>query len=267
MKFGSSALSRRRLLQAAAFMTADKGSSSSSRPTSFVLVPGAWHGGWCYARVAKILRAQGHQVFTPTLTGVGERSHLARCAAIDWATHVEDVVNVIRWEQLQAVVLCGHSYGGLVISGVADSLPDRIASLVYVDAVIGQNDRSAMDDADPQQALESLKRVTEYDGGMLPPYPAAALNVNLGDRAMVDALCTPQPFTTLTQRLKLTGAHLRIEKKTFVRATRWPGSAAVTRTYDYVRRDPSWTVIDVGSGHDVMLDAPNRLAEILLDVR
>jgi len=94
-------------------------------PYTFVLVHGAWHGGWCWQRVADRLRGGGHTVFTPTLTGLGERSHLLR-AGIDLKTHIADVVNVMKWEGLSDVVLCGHSYGGMVISGVAEALPQAI---------------------------------------------------------------------------------------------------------------------------------------------
>src|SRR5688500_14307656 len=102
---------------------------SPAAPTrDLVLVHGAWHGGWCYARVAEALRASGHRVFTPTLTGLGERSHLASLGEVGLGVHIRDVLNVIRWEQLEEVVLCGHSYGGLVVGGVADAVPERIAS-------------------------------------------------------------------------------------------------------------------------------------------
>jgi pimeloyl-ACP methyl ester carboxylesterase len=98
-------------------------------------VHGAWHGSWCWARVRRALVAQGHDVFTPTLTGVGERSHLL-ARDIDLQVHIDDVSNLIRWEALDEVILCGHSYGGCVISGAADALPDRIAALVYLDAFL-----------------------------------------------------------------------------------------------------------------------------------
>src|SRR5580704_13879861 len=94
--------------------------------STFVLVHGAWHGGWCWKRVRKALQAQGHEVFTPTLTGVAERSHLLS-PQVNLETHIDDVANLIQWEELSDVVLCGHSYGGCVISGVADRIPDRMA--------------------------------------------------------------------------------------------------------------------------------------------
>src|SRR5712672_1898240 len=106
-----------------------------SAMTDYVLIHGAWHGSWCWARVRRLLAAGAHRVFTPTLTGVGERSHLlSRHVNLD--THIGDVVNLIRWEELSDVVLCGHSYGGCVVSGVADRVPNRIGALVYLDAFL-----------------------------------------------------------------------------------------------------------------------------------
>ena len=107
----------------------------SMSATTFVLVHGAWHGGWCYARVAALLRARGHTVFTPTLTGQGERAHLLN-GAVNLSTHIEDVLGVFRCERLTDVVLAGHSYGGMVITGVADRIPERIKALAYLDAFI-----------------------------------------------------------------------------------------------------------------------------------
>ena len=103
--------------------------------STFVLVHGAWHGGWCWRRVERLLRAQGHEVLTPTLTGLGERAHLMS-RQIDLETHIEDVLGVLRIENLRDVVLCGHSYGGMVITGVADREPECITALVYLDAFV-----------------------------------------------------------------------------------------------------------------------------------
>jgi len=103
--------------------------------STYVLVHGAWHGSRCWKRVRKALQVQGDDVFTPTLTGLGERSHLLS-PHVNLGTHIEDIVNLIKWEELSDVVLCGHSYGGCVISGVADRVPDRIGALVYLDAFV-----------------------------------------------------------------------------------------------------------------------------------
>ncbi len=111
---------------------------------TFVLVHGAWHGGWCYARVAGLLRARGHTVFTPTLTGQGERAHLLS-GSINLSTHIEDVLGVFAFERLDDVVLAGHSYGGMVITGVADRIPERIRALAYLDAFVPENGQSLFD--------------------------------------------------------------------------------------------------------------------------
>jgi pimeloyl-ACP methyl ester carboxylesterase len=119
--------------------------------STFVLVHGAWHGGWCYKRVAQLLRQSGHEVYTPTLTGLGERSHLMN-RTIDLETHVRDIVDVIRWEELSDLVLCGHSYGGMVISGVVEKVPEKIRALVYLDAFVPDSGQALTDFLPPEQA-------------------------------------------------------------------------------------------------------------------
>jgi pimeloyl-ACP methyl ester carboxylesterase len=116
----------------------------ASKSTTFVLVHGAWSGGWCYSRAAALLRARGHAVFTPTLTGQGERAHLLS-GAINLSTHIEDVLGVFRFERLSDVVLAGHSYGGMVITGVADRIADKIKTLAYLDAFVPEDGQSLFD--------------------------------------------------------------------------------------------------------------------------
>ena len=106
--------------------------------TTFVLIHGAWHGGWCWKKVSPILREAGHETYSPTLTGLGERSHLLS-RDIDLNCHIQDVVNVLEYKGLKDVVLVGHSYAGMVITGVADRCPERLAQLVYLDAFAPQN--------------------------------------------------------------------------------------------------------------------------------
>src|SRR5271156_5185184 len=127
--------------------------------STFVLVHGAWHGGWCWQRVAAKLRSGGHNVFAPTLTGLGERVHLLR-AGIDLKTHITDVVNVMKWEELTDVVLCGHSYGGFIISGVAEAMSAQgmapaIRSIVFLDAFVPRDDEAVRDLTGPaiQEAI------------------------------------------------------------------------------------------------------------------
>jgi pimeloyl-ACP methyl ester carboxylesterase len=230
---------------------------------TFVLVHGAWHGGWCWRRVSDLLEKQGHKVFTPTLTGLGERRHLMR-TGINVSTHVTDVVNLIKWERLSGIVLCGHSYGGMVISGIAEQAADKIASIVFLDAFVPDNGDS-MENLTSQVVRDGLKAATERGDIGVPPRSAAQFMVNDKDQAWVDAMCVPQPIGTMTEMLKLSGARETIGKKSYIRAGAYPNPGfdkAMTR----VQADKSWCVYSVPCGHDVMVDLPERLAEILLEV-
>ena len=155
--------------------------------STYVLVHGAWHGSWCWKRVRKALQARGHEVFTPALTGVGERSHLlSRQVNLD--THIDDVVNLIQWEELSDVVLCGHSYGGAVISGVAERIPDRIGALVYLDAFVLKNGQCLHDTLPPEQRnLQMELTATHGEGWKVPPIPAEVFHVNANDAAWVES--------------------------------------------------------------------------------
>ncbi len=232
-------------------------------PTTFVLVHGAWHGGWCWQRVADALRAQGHTVFAPTLTGLGERAHLMN-ADVNLSTHVADIVNVFKYERLDDVVLCGHSYGGFVISGVAEQCAPAIRSIVFLDAFVPNHGDSV--EATTSQAVRQAIEAAKAQGGLgLPPRPAAFFKVNEKDQPWVDALCVPQPVACFTEKVALTGALEGIGKKSYIRARSYenPGfDHALTR----VKADSSWRTYEVPCGHDVMVDAPERLTEILLEV-
>ena len=169
---------------------------------TFVLVHGAWHGGWCWQRVADRLRGAGHAVFTPTLTGLGERSHLLS-AGIDLTTHITDVINVIKWEGLTDVVLCGHSYGGFVISGVAEQMTPAIRSIVFLDAFVPRNGESVQDLTAPA-VKDSIAAALQRGDIAISPRAAEAFGVNAADRAWVDRLCVGQPIATFTGKIALT---------------------------------------------------------------
>jgi pimeloyl-ACP methyl ester carboxylesterase len=232
-------------------------------PKTFVLVHGAWHGGWCWPRVADRLRARGHIVFTPTLTGLGERAHLLH-PGINLTLHVADVVSVIKYEQLADIVLVGHSYGGCVISGVAEAMPDAIRSIVFLDAFIPDSGEAMLDLVQP--AVEEVIRAALTRGDTtVPVRDAAAFRVNEKDRAWVDSLSRPQPMGTMTEKIKLTGARERIPKKTYIRATGYP-NVSFDKAYARTKADRSWRTYEVACGHDVMIDDPDRLTEILLEV-
>jgi pimeloyl-ACP methyl ester carboxylesterase len=232
-----------------------------SESRTFVLVHGAWHGAWCWTRVAARLRAHGHTVVVPTLAGLGERAHHLS-GSINLGTHIQDVVRLIDMENLENVVLCGHSYGGMVITGVADQRPDTIGALIYLDAFVPENGQSVFDYSSAESVAAQLAWAADNDGFSIPPPPAAMLGVNCEDQPWVDAKCSPQPLATFCERIKLTGATSRAAKKTYILATGWQGSP-FTRFYEACAADPQWSTRTVDAGHDVMIDAPDRLAEML----
>src|SRR5436853_1016103 len=174
----------------------------AASPPTFVLVHGAWSGGWCYARVAALLRSRGHTVFTPTLTGQGERAHLFS-GAINLSTHIEDVLGLFRFERLSDVVLAGHSYGGMVITGVADRIAEKVKALVYLDAFIPGDGQSLFDINIPANNQRFLAQAGASGGLSVPAPPAAYFGVNAADAAIVDALATPFPLGCFTEKLRL----------------------------------------------------------------
>ena len=240
---------------------------SEMRPNqaAYVLVHGAWHGSWCWQRVRKNLQDAGHQVFTPTLTGLGDRSHL-NSAAVDLSTHIADVVNLLRWEDLSDVILCGHSYGGMVISGVADQVPERIRALVYLDAFVPEDGECVFDLLSQKSAEQMrLRAQTAGAGWNVPPIPAEHFNVNSHDAAWVNARCTSQSIATFEEHLKLNRVPARKHDSTYIAATGWdwdnsPFPAALERA-----RANGWRIRTLPCGHEAKLDLPDELTHLLLD--
>jgi len=230
---------------------------------TFVLVHGAWRGSWCWKRVRKALQSEGHDVFTPTLTGVGERSHLLS-SSVNLETHIDDVVNLIQWEDLRDVVLCGHSYGGCVVSGAADRVSERIRALVYLDAFVLQNGQSLLETLPPAQKSGQLEAAARGEGWKVPPIPAEFFNVNAVDRDWVNRQCTVQPLATFQQPIKLIGKVDGIRDVTFILATGF-GDSPFTPFYEQAKAR-GWKALTMPCGHDVMLDRPDELTRVLLDV-
>jgi pimeloyl-ACP methyl ester carboxylesterase len=230
---------------------------------TFVLVHGAWHGGWCWRRVTDLLERKGHKVFTPTMTGLGERSHLLD-PKVNLATHVTDIVNVLKWESLADVVLVGHSYGGMIISGVAEQAREAIGSIVFLDAFVPENGDSLATKAS-QPVRESIAALTQKGESAMKPVPAAVFRVNEKDRGWVDGMCTMHPLATLTDTISLTGARDRIAKKAYIRAKGYP-SVPFDGYQQRLEATGGWRVYEMPCGHDAMVDMPDRLTEILLEV-
>lgn len=233
------------------------------RRRTFVLVHGAWHGGWCWRRVADILEAAGHDVHAPTLTGLGERAHLLS-GDITLDTHIRDVVDCFESNDVRDAVLCGHSYGSWVISGAVEYVPSRVASIVFVDAYVPSDGQSGLETA-PRDVRDSILRAHDAGAVARPAPPAAALRVNARDRAWVDARLTSQPLGVSFQKIRLTGAVERVATKAYVRAAGYP-SVELDRVLTAVRARTTWRTYTVPGGHDVMVDEPVRLAEILIEV-
>jgi pimeloyl-ACP methyl ester carboxylesterase len=229
---------------------------------NFVLVHGAWHGGWIWKRVARRLRDEGHDVYTPTMTGLGERKHLLN-AAINLSTHIQDIVNVIRFEKLSDVVLCGHSYAGMVISGVADQISERIASLFYLDAFVPEDGNSIFTLSPESIQLSRIKDAGRYGGLTVPPIPAEVFRVNKQDRAWIDEMCTPHPLATMIEAIRLQGNHLKVKSKTYVLASGWE-SGPFKQFYERIRKDSGWITRAIESGgHCAMLDQPDDVSNLL----
>jgi pimeloyl-ACP methyl ester carboxylesterase len=228
----------------------------------FVLVHGAWHGGWCWRRVADRLEKQGHKVFTPTLTGLGERSHLMS-PSIDLDTHINDVVNVVKWEDLKGVCLVAHSYGGWPVSGALEKILDRVSSIVFLDAFVPEDGQKGFDVASDFSRKGTVEAQQKGEISRPAP-PASAFHVNEQDRAWVDSKTMPQPLALAFSTIKLTGARERVAKTTYIRAPIYPQPAFDTY-YAAKKADPSWRTYEVPCGHDVMVDMPDRLVEILLE--
>lgn len=229
--------------------------------TTFVLVHGAWHGGWCYKRVARLLRGAGHEVYTPTLTGLGERAHLMS-RSIDLGTHIQDIVGVIRYEELSDVVLCGHSYGGMVIAGVAEQIAATVRSLVYLDAFVPENGKSLFDYLPAEQSDQMRTDAAQNgEGYKVTPIPAAAFAVNDKDAAWVDAMCVKQPLATFEQKLALSGR--RGPKRVYVLAAAWDPSP-FQQFGARLKDDRNWQFFSIACGHDVMVDRPQELANTLI---
>ena len=232
--------------------------------STLVLVHGMSLGGWCWNRVAGPLRKAGHDVYTPTLTGLGDRSHLLN-RKINLETHIEDVVNLMKWEDLKDVILVGHSYGGSVVTGVADRETQRIHKLVYLDAFIPKNGESVMDLQPPHRVAYYKDVVAEKGKGWLvPPNPAELYGVtDSDDQAWIDNYSVPQPFSTLDQALILENqAKERPYSNVFIWASNFMPSPFV-QFAQRCRSDPAWDYHEVPSGHMVMMSNAEDLVSIL----
>ena len=232
--------------------------------TTFVLVHGAWHGGWCWREVAGRLQSAGHRVFAPTLTGLADRSHLlSRETGLE--THILDIVNLLAWEELDDAVLCGHSYGGMVVTGAADRAAGRLRALVYLDAFVPADGRSLSDMAPPERVDGMLRDAAERgDGWKVPPLPASVWLDDPAQQAWVQPKVTPHPLRCFTDPLALTGAWATVACKMHILAAANDPSP-FHAIHERAASEPGWLCRRIAGPHDLMISHPAETVALLLE--
>jgi pimeloyl-ACP methyl ester carboxylesterase len=231
--------------------------------TTFVLVHGAWHGGWSWQLVSQQLEAAGHRAITPTLTGLGERAHLIS-PQVNLATHVEDVAAVLRYEDLRDVVLVGHSYAGLVITGAGAREFDRVAQLIYYDAFLPDDGQSALDLLPPHVARHFTESAEQHGAGwLMPRRPLEALGVRSPTaKAWLEPRLVPHPLATYSDKLWF---DLRVRQlpSSYISCTDW---AAVFAPYAEKAGRLGWPVREITADHEALATAPHLLASVILEL-
>ena len=217
---------------------------------TFVLIPGGWRGGWTFADFVARLAREGHEAYAVTLSGLEETPD-GSAAAINLDTHIGNVTELLEVEDLSEVILCSHSYGGMVATGVADRMAERIAALVYLDAFVPEDGQSWWDLANERFRRLIIEQARRDGFSVLPP-----LGAELRRR--------PHPIGTFLQALELSGPQKDMPR-VFVYASDWDATP-FTAQYQRLQEDPAWTVHSVASGHDLVNIVPDEIFAILTDV-
>jgi pimeloyl-ACP methyl ester carboxylesterase len=237
---------------------------------TFVLVPGAWCGGWVWKDVARTLRAAGHDALPLTLTGLGERVHLAH-PDVGIETHVQDVVNVLDYEDLTEVFLVGWSYGGAVVTVVAHRVPQRIKRLVILDTSVIPEDGQSIYDVAPEYKAEDDPLLEAGDGWRIPPPPGESFAQSFADperrRWIVERL-TPLPVRTASQPVRLGHSDAAGLPKTLIRCTQAPSWSQQSgqRFIARIQQDPRWEIVDLDGRHTALMAIPQATADVLSDI-
>jgi len=213
--------------------------------TEFILIPGGWHGGWAFEGVAAPLRERGHVAHSVTLTGLGDEP----APSANLSTHIDETAALLQ-TAAEPVVLCGHSYGGFVITGAADAAPEKVRALVYLDAYVPADGDSTWALTTPRFREMFLAGTAESGYLCAPPEG-------------IDPRCRPHPIGAFLQAVRLTGAWQRVARKFYVGAHGWTGSPFVD-LYQRLEGDPAWTTLSLDCGHNIPRLAPDRAVDVLL---
>ena len=228
----------------------------------FVVAHGAWSAGWAWRKMHPLMRASGHELWTPTMTGIGERGHLT-ARTVDLETHIADISAVLEFEDLGDVVLVGHSYGGIVATAVADRARDRVARLVYLDAFVPE-DGQGLFDLLPQAAREAMRAAAreEGDGWLVPPNPIPDDTAG-ADAEWIRHRRMPHPLAAFEAPLRLTGGAISQPRSYIYCTIAGPGDP-FRRFADRARASPGWTCHDLDASHSPHVTAPQPLRDLLI---
>lgn len=232
---------------------------SSTSAKTFLVCHGAWSAGWAWKKMHPLMRAAGHRLVTPSYTGLGERAHLAN-PSVDLETHIEDMLNVIKYEDLRDIVLVGHSYGGMVATGVADRARDRVTQLIYVDAFVPEDGQSLFDINEPgrQPMLDGAKK---GDGWRIPPMTSPP-DTAAEDVEWLAARRVPMPVKCFETRLKLQGGTLTLPRS-YIYATRFPPADTFGPFARRTRNEAGWRYFEIDASHAPNVTAPEALMALL----
>jgi len=222
-----------------------------------VVAHGAWSAGWAWKKMRPLMAARGHALWTPTYTGLGERSHLAR-PEVNLTTHITDIVQVLEMEDLKDVVLVGHSYGGMVATGVADRVPERLSKLVYLDAFVPEDGDSLASLAG--QDPESMRAGAE--DGWRAPYRPMPADTSEEDLAWAMARRMSHPLECFLEPLRLSGAGAYLPRHYIYALKKYPGDV-FGRFHQRARTTPGWTAHEIDASHNPHITTPEVLAEML----
>ena len=257
-------MKRRDLLKAAGVglvsSTAAAPAVAQSHVTTFLIAHGAWSAGWAWKKMHPLMSAAGHRLVTPTYTGLGEREHLAS-PSNDLETHIQDILNVIKYEDLRDIVLIGHSYGGMVATGVADRARELIAQLIYLDAFVPRNGQSLLDLLPPQARQQMQERVKGGDGWRVPPNPTPP-DTSEADAKWIAERRLPQSFKSFEMPLRLSGADISLPRS-YIYCKRIAPGDPFRPFAERARSEAGWRYYEIDASHSPHVTAPGALAMLL----